>query len=148
MEHGNINAKKMWKVIANACNKNKMLLVSCDEKCEVKVGTPGNPLAPVSKSKAGWIATSAETKAVDHDAFIKSNCVPSTMLIIDITKDLNLGKFHKGEFHVGLKYNYMYEAFCVRYEVEIAKVLEENSKDKALSCISADRGGDRNPKFE
>ena len=53
MEHGNINAKHSWKFIVSTWNKDKMLLISCDEKCIVKEGKPGNPLALVPKSKTG-----------------------------------------------------------------------------------------------
>ena len=87
MECGNINAKNMRKVIANAHIKDKMLLISCDDKCIVKVGVPGNPLALVPKSEASWMSTSVEVKAVDNDAFIKSNVVPSAMFAMDIPND-------------------------------------------------------------
>ena len=103
MDHGKVNAKNMWKFIANACNKDKMLLMSCDYKCAVKTGTSGNALALVPKCKSGWIATSFEAKNVDHDAFVKSNVVPSATLMTDVPNDCNLGKFCKGEVHVVLK---------------------------------------------
>ena len=90
----------MRKLTESTCNKGKMLLISCDEKCIVKVGTPVKPLALVPKSKTCCITTSVEVKAADHDEFAKSNIVPSTMLVIDIQNDLNLGKFCKEYIYV------------------------------------------------
>ena len=49
---------------------------------------------------------------------------------------------------MGLKDNSMHAKSCVRNAVELAKVLEEQSKDKILLCMNADGGGDINPKFE
>ena len=45
---------------------------------------------------------------------------------------------------MGLKDNAMQKTSCVRHATEIAKVLEEKSKDKTLSCMNSDGGGDRN----
>ena len=96
VKHGNINSKNMRKVIENSHNKDKMLLISCYYKCAVKAGLHCNPLALVPKIKPGWIATSVKLKAVNHGTFIKSNVVPCTMFIIDISNYCNLEKFHKG----------------------------------------------------
>ena len=45
--------QKIRKVIVSACDKDKMLLVSCDDKCIVKVRTPDKPLDLVPQSKEG-----------------------------------------------------------------------------------------------
>ena len=64
-----------------------MILISYHDKCTVKVGTPGNHLALVPKSKEGWITTSVKVKYADHETFIKSKGVPSAIFIIDIPND-------------------------------------------------------------
>ena len=87
MEQGNTNAKNAQKFIVSACNKDKMLLASCNEKFLVKVGRPDKSLSLVPKIKVGWIATSVGVKAADHDTFIKSNDVPSAMFAIDAPND-------------------------------------------------------------
>ena len=127
--------------------KIKFLFISCDDKCSVKLGAPGNPLALEPKRKTGWIATSVEAKDADHDTFINSNVVPSTMLITDVLNDCNLIKLYILDVHVGLKHNDMHKTSRVRHAVEIVKVLEETSKDKTISRMSTDKGGDRNPKI-
>ena len=109
-----------------------MFLISFDDKFIVKAGTTGNPLVLVPKIKAGQIATSVEAKAANHEKFVKLNVTHSAIPVIDIPNDCNLGKFYGGELHVGVKDNTMHRISFVRNAVEIAKVLEENSKDKML----------------
>ena len=92
-----------------------MLLVSCDDKCALKVGVPGNSLALVPKSKVDWTAKLVEVKAVDYGACIKSNVVPSATLMMKTPNDYNLGKLSGGEIHVGLKENSMHKSYCVRH---------------------------------
>ena len=87
IEHGNVNAKNLRKVIVNACNKDKMLLISCDDKCKVKLGIPGNPLDLVPNIKVGWIDKPVEVKATDHDTCFKINVVPSAMFVTDVLND-------------------------------------------------------------
>ena len=145
MEYGNIDAKNARKVIVNECEKDKLVLISFDEKCILKAGTPGNPLVLVQVDE---IATLVKAKSVDHETFMKLNVTHSAILAIDIPKDFNLGKFYEGEADVGMKDNTMHKKSFLRYAVEIAKVLEEKSKDKMLLRMNADGGGDRNPKFE
>ena len=107
----------------------------------MKAGIPSNPLALVPKSRSGGMAKSIQLKAVDHGILIKLNVAPSAVFVIDAPNDCNLGKFYRGEFHKGLKYDDVCKTSCGRHAAEIAKVLEEKSKDKTLLCMNEDGGG-------
>ena len=98
MECANINAKNIRKVIVSTHNKNKTMLISCDDKLAVKFAAPGNPLALVPKSKVGLTDDNSEHRVADHAAFFKSNTVPTACLLIDFTDDFDLGFriFYKG----------------------------------------------------
>ena len=89
-------------------------MISCDDKCIVKIGSPGSPLASCPKTKAGWVAEAVDVSAADHDTVLKSNFVPTVILNIDIPNNYNLGNFHKGDVHVAVKENALHSTSAVR----------------------------------
>ena len=84
VKHSNVNAKNVRKVIVNMFDKKHTMMLSCDDKCIVKIGSPGVPLALCPKTKVGLVSKDVGVSAADHDAFIKSPFVPSLMLDVGI----------------------------------------------------------------
>ena len=70
MKHANCNAKNVRKMLVNKHDK-KHNMMSCDNKCIVKIGLPRAPLALFPKTKAACIAESVDTTAADHDTVVK-----------------------------------------------------------------------------
>ena len=56
MRHTNCNAKNICEALVNIFNEQHTMMTSCDNKCVVKIRSPGVPLALCPKTKAGWVA--------------------------------------------------------------------------------------------
>lgn len=52
MEYTNVNAKNVRRVVVNKFNKNKTIYILFNDKCIVKIGSPGVPLELIPKAKA------------------------------------------------------------------------------------------------
>ena len=103
MKNANINAKNVRKVLVSVFDKKHTMMVPCDDKCAVKIGSPRVTLDLCHKTKVGWVSKDVDVSAADHDAVIKSTVVPSVMLDIDIPSNHDLGSFYKGDIHVVTK---------------------------------------------
>ena len=114
MKCANYNAKNVRKVLVNKFDKDFTLMISCDDKCVVKLGSPGVPLALCPKTKAGWVAEAVDVSATDHDTVLKSNFVPTVILNIDMPNNHNLGTFYKGDVCVAVKDNALHPTSEVR----------------------------------
>lgn len=148
MRYANCNAKNVRKVLVSRFNKEHAMMISCDDKCMVKIGSPGVPLALCPKTKAGWVAKEVDASAADHDAVIKSPFVPSAIFNINIPNNHNLGSFYGGEVHAGAKDSAIHPTSAARQVMEIGNALEDQLKSKMFLFINADGGGDRNRRFD
>ena len=93
MKCTNCNAKNVRKVFVNKYDKKHTLMMSFDDKCIVKIGSPRVSLALCPKNKACWVAESVDISTADHDTTVKPNFLPTVIFNIDIPNNPNLGSF-------------------------------------------------------
>ena len=96
-------------------------MISCDEKCIVKIISPRAPLALFPKTKACWVVN---TSAADHDTVVKSNFVHAVTFNIDIPNNPNLGSFCNGCAHVVSKDSAIRPTSAVRKIMGIGATLK------------------------
>ncbi|KAK6192561.1 hypothetical protein SNE40_004009 [Patella caerulea] len=97
--------------------------LSIDDKCHVKVGEPGSPVAFVPRGRQMIVHGDGQAfTATDHD-FTKFKLVPSAVLLTDIPKDIG-GSFYQGNLQVILKDQVFETSKPFRHAAELNKILE------------------------
>ena len=86
----NCSTKNVQKGLVKYFDSDNSIMMSCNNKCIVKIGVLGFPLAIFPKTKAVWVEEAVEVVATDHDTFKKSNLVHDVLLRMDVPNDSNL----------------------------------------------------------
>ena len=95
-------------------DSNNSIILSCNDRCIVKIVELGCPLELCPKIKTGWLAYAFEFIAADHDTFAKFMLVPTNIFDIDIPNNPNLGSFFNGDAYVGVKESVILPNFAFR----------------------------------
>ena len=93
VHYANCNAKNVRKVLVNHFDSSRVIILSCEDKYIVKIGSLGCPLALFPKTKAGQVAQEVDVIAGDNDTITKSKLVPTVVFDTDAPNNPNLGSF-------------------------------------------------------
>ncbi len=108
-------------------------LVCVDDKHQVKVGEPGNPVAAVDRGRRVLVESGTSFCVADHD-FTKFKITPSVALLADIPESID-GSFYRGKLAVTLKDAVFQPSSPLRHACELQKILHKVGYNPVLRPV-------------